>query len=103
MKLIKWASDIIAGNIREAQRYIDKAYELRETSPMAAEWCRDMANAHLQFNGKGHDYVRRLIAQAEASGEHHELMPGMKAVYNEVHNDLIRQAAEVRSMIDTFE
>lgn len=103
MKMVKWASDIIAGNIREARKYIDKAYELKEKSPMAAEWCKDMAAAHLQFNVRGHDYVKKLIAQRMASGESNELMPGMKAVYEELHADMIRDAAEVHAMIDRFE
>jgi hypothetical protein len=41
MKMIKWASDIIAGNIREAKRYADEAFRLKDISPMASEWCRD--------------------------------------------------------------
>lgn len=103
MRMVKWASDIIAGNIREARKYIDKAYELKEVSPMAAEWCKDMAVSHLQFNARGHDYVKKLIAQRMASGESSELMPGMKAVYEELHADMIRDAAEVHAMIDRFE
>ena len=102
MKMIKWASDIIAGNIREAKHYADEAFRLKDSNPMASEWCREMANMHLHFNDKGHDYVKRLIANYEASGENSVLAPGMKAVYQEIHADLIRQAAEVRAMLDLY-
>lgn len=102
MKMIKWASDIIAGNIREAKRYADEAFRLKDISPMASEWCRDMANMHLHFNDKGHDYVKRLIANYEASGENHELAPGMKAVYQEIHADLMHQTAEIKAMLDLY-
>lgn len=47
MRIIKWATDIIAGNLREARKYIGKAYEMREACRPAADWCRDMAVRHL--------------------------------------------------------
>lgn len=102
MKMIKWASDIISGNIREAEKYIAKAYELREINREAADWCKEMAAKHLEFNGKGHELVKRLIADYNASGKNNELAPGMQAVYNEIHADLIRRAAEVQGMIAAY-
>ena len=102
MKMIKWASDIIAGNIREAKRYADEAFRLKDSSPMASEWCREMANMHLHFNTQGHAYVKRLIDNYEASDHHSELAPGMKAAYEEIHADLIRQTAEIKAMLDLY-
>ena len=102
MKMIKWASDIISGNIREAEKYIGKAYELRETNRDAADWCREMAAKHLDFNATGHELVKKLIADYNASGKNHELAPGMKAVYDEIHADLMRRTAEVQAMISGY-
>lgn len=102
MRMIKWVSDIIAGNIDEAQKYIGKAYELREVNRDAADWCKEMAAKHLDFNGKGHEIAKKLIAEYNASGKHSELAPGMQAVYNEIHADLIRRAAEVQGMIAAY-
>ena len=100
MKMIKWASDIIAGNLREARKYINQAYELKETYPQAAEWCKEMAAKHLEFNAKGHELTKKLISEAEAKQSH--LGPGMKAVYDDIHADMVRENAEIMAMINGF-
>lgn len=102
MRMIKWASDIISGNLREAEKYIGKAYELRDVNKDAADWCKEMAAKHLDFNTKGHDLVKRLIADYAASGKHSELAPGMQAVYNEIHADMIKRNAEIMAMISGY-
>ena len=100
MKMIKWASDIMRGNLHEARKYINKAYELKETHPQAAEWCKEMAAKHLDFNTKGHELTKKLIAEAEAKQS--SLAPGMMAVYNDIHADMIRENAEIMAMISGF-
>lgn len=102
MKMIKWASDIIGGNLREAEKYIGKAYELRDVNKDAADWCKEMAAKHLDFNAKGHDLVKKLIADYAASGKHSELAPGMQAVYTEIHAEMTRRHAEIMSMISGY-
>lgn len=102
MRMIKWASDIISGNLREAEKYIGKAYELRDVNKEAADWCKEMAAKHLDFNTKGHDIVKKLIMDYEHSGQHSDLAPGMKAVYNDLHTDLIRKHAEITAMIANY-
>ena len=102
MKMIKWASDIINGNLREAEKYIGKAYELRDTHKDAADWCKEMAAKHLEFNAKGHELVKKLIADYTASGKHSDLAPGMQAVYTDMHTDMIRRNAEIMAMIAAF-
>lgn len=100
MKMIKWASDIISGNLREARKYINKAYELRDTHQQAAEWCKDMAAKHIDFNSKGHELVKKLITEAE--NKQSPLAPGMMAVYNDMHADMIREQAEILAMISGY-
>ena len=100
MKMIKWATDIISGNLREARKYINQAYELRDTHQQAAEWCKDMAQKHLDFNAKGHELVKKLISEAESKQS--ALTPGMMAVYNDLHADMIRETAEITAMISAF-
>lgn len=102
MKMIKWASDIIKNNLSEAEKYIGKAYELREANKDAADWCKEMAAKHLDFNGKGHDLVKRLIADYAASGQHSDLAPGMQVVYNDIHADMMRKHAEIMAMISNY-
>lgn len=102
MRMIKWASDIIEGNISEAEKYARKAHELRDENKAAADWCKEMAAAHLHFNDAGHAVVKKLIDDYAASGKNSELAPGMKAVYNDRHNDMIRRTAEVQAMIAMY-
>ena len=102
MKMIKWATDTIAGNLREARKYIYKAYVVRDECHDAADWCRDMAVKHLEFNVKGHDLAKKLIANYADSGNHSVLAPGMKAVYDCIHADLIRENAEIQAMIQAY-
>lgn len=102
MRMIKWASDIIKNNLSEAEKYIGKAYELREVNKDAADWCKEMAVKHLEFNSKGHELVKKLISDYVASGKHSDLAPGMQMVYNEMHADMIRKHAEIAAMIANY-
>ena len=99
MRMIKWTTDIISGNLREARKYIGKAYELRESCRPAADWCKEMAVRHLEFNQIGHSMAKKMIEDYANSGAQSELMPGMKAVYNDMHADIMRESAEVQAMI----
>lgn len=100
--MIKWAADIIRANLDEAEKYARKAHELKEDNKMAADWCKDMANMHLNANNAGHALVKKLIDDFAASGKNSELAPGMKAVYNDQHNDMIRRTAEVQTMLSMY-
>lgn len=102
MRMIKWTTDIIAGNLREARKYIGKAYELRESYRPAADWCKEMAVRHLEFNQIGHSMVKKMIEDYANSGAQSELLPGMKAVYNDMHADIMRESAEVQAMIAAY-
>ena len=102
MKMIKKVSDAIRENIHEAREKINMAYRLRDADKAVADWWRDMAAAHLAFNEKGHSNVARLIEQAKAEHANDPMIPGMMAVYNEIHADLKREAAEVQAMISAY-
>ena len=102
MRMIKVASDIISGNLREARKYICKAYELKDSCKEAADWCKDMAVKHLDFNTKGHDLVAKLIKDYAASERHSDLVPGMRAVYEDLHCDMMRETAEIQAMITGY-
>lgn len=100
MREIKKVVKDIEGNIREAREKIGKAYQMMEHDRSYADWQRDMALSHLAFNSRGHEIVKRLIADHEH--DTHPLAPGMRAMYEDMHADIMREAAEVRSMIDNY-
>lgn len=100
MREIKRVAKDIETNIREAREKIGRAYLTIESDRAYADWQRDMAMQHLTFNNKGHEIVKRLIS--ERVSETHPLTAGMRAMYEDWHTDIMREAAEVRSMIDNY-
>ena len=61
-----------------------------------------MAAAHIGFNNNGHNVVTKLIDIAKEKSKDNPMTPGMMAVYNEIHADLIRESAEVQAMIQNY-
>lgn len=102
MKIIKRVSDEIRGNIHEAREKINTAYLMRETDKAVADWYKDMAAAHLAFNTNGHNIVVKLIEKARTEHEGSHMLPGMIAVYNEIHAELQRETAEVQAMVQNY-
>ena len=102
MRMIKKLSHEIKGNIHEAREKIEIAYKLRETDRSAADWYKDMALAHMQFNNTGHTLVTRLIAESREHMKDNPLLPGMIAVYDDMHADIMAEAAEVHGMISAY-
>ena len=105
MKLIKQISNDIAENISEAKDKIRTAYELKAESPEAAAWYREMASAHLGFNGKGHEVIKKLIEAYKTSDEYKRnpaFADGMLGAWNAIHEELIAKTAEVKAMVEGF-
>lgn len=105
MKLIKQISNDIAENISETKDKIRTAYELKAESPEAAAWYREMANAHLGFNSKGHEVCKKLIETYKASEEYKRnpaYADGMLCAWNAIHEELIAKTAEVKAMVEGF-
>lgn len=102
MRMIKKVSDAIRENIHEAKDKINMAYRLRDEDKAVADWYREMAAAHIAFNTNGHNVVMRLIEEAKVEKVGNPMIPGMMAVYNEIHADLKRESAEVQAMIQNY-
>lgn len=102
MKMIKMISEEIKGNICEAREKICTAYKLREKDKSVADWYKDMAAQHIAFNTVGHANIKRLIDEAKSKRADDKLMPGMVAVYEDMHADIMRESAEVQAMIAAY-
>lgn len=102
MRMIKWAHKIMKNNLGEARAYIEKAYSLKDTNKMAADWCKEMATAHLAFNVNGHAVAKALIEQAKESAEHPEYIPGMMVYWNDEHAEMMQETAEIDAMIKAY-
>lgn len=105
MRTIKMLSQDIECNILEADEKMETAYSLKLEHPAMALWYRDMAQAHLGFNTKGHELVAAEIQNYKNSqhyADHPEYADGMLAVWNDKHADLITRTSRIKSMIDSF-
>lgn len=105
MKLIKQISNDIAGNIDEAREKMRTAYALKAESPEAAAWYREMAQAHIGFNSKGHEVIKKMIETYKNSEEYKRnpaFADGMLGAWNAIHDDLIAKTAEVKAMVEGF-
>ena len=102
MRMIKQISADIRCNISEAREKIGTAYKLHDKDKAAADWYKDMAAQHLAFNQVGHACVKRLIDETRAKRADDPLMPGMLAVYDDMHADIMRESAEVQAMISAY-
>lgn len=102
MRMIKRLCYEIKGNICEAREKICTAYELKDKDKAVADWYKDMAAAHLAFNSTGHACVKRLIDETKTKRADDKLMPGMLAVYEDLHADIMRENAEVQAMITAY-
>lgn len=105
MKLIMKLCADIAGNIDEARDKIRTAYELKDQSPEAAAWYKDMASAHLGFNTNGHNAVKKLIdahRYSEVYNQNPAYADGMIAAWQAIHNGLTAKTAEVKAMVDAW-
>ena len=102
MKMIKRLSHEIKHNIHEAREKIEEAYKLRDTDKSVADWYRDMAAAHMQLNGNGHNMVAKMVADARERMRDNPMLPGMIAVYDDMHAEIVAEAAEVNAMISAY-
>ena len=100
MREIRDVVKTIEHNVHEAREKISKAYHLMESNRPYADWQREMAAQHLAFNSKGHEIVKKMIA--DQADNTHPLAPGMRAMYDDMHAEIIRETAEVRAMIDSY-
>lgn len=99
MQMIKWATEVMEGNVREARSYALKTYDFREKSKPASDWCREMAAAHLTFNAAGAALVKKLMDERRAA-DTSERMAGMLEVWADRQAGVARESAEVRAMLD---
>lgn len=96
---IKWTIDHLKANLSEAKEYIEKAYQLFESDRQCADWCKDMALGHLQFNSNGRNVFASKINAFKTEEKNTELAI---AVYNGFNADIMKESAWIKSMIDNY-
>lgn len=99
---IKKTAQMMDKNLQEAEKHIKKAHEMRDSCRMTADWYKEMAHRHLEFNVQGralYDRKMRDLADAEGAAE---FLPGIKAAYGDWISDINEKTAEVMAMIQMY-
>lgn len=102
MQDIRCALADMAHNVREAREKIKKAHHWRERNRAIADWQRDMAKGHLDYNTKINDATAKMMSESAAkhAGDHHAL--GMLDAYKEWLADITDDTVEVMAMLSAY-
>ena len=100
--MIRWIMDVLRGNAREARKYATKAHELRDKSRQTADWCCDMAEAHLKFDDGGMTLARWHMEHMADDGVGAEMIPGARMVYDADLGDIAKDVADVRALLEAY-
>ena len=93
--------EIMWGNVMEASKYANEAHDMKDECRAFADWCRDMAMKHLEFNTAGKTVYDRLKDRLHEDTEH-EHAKGLMMVFERQMHKLNRQHAEIKAMLDTY-
>lgn len=96
MKIIKCLSRMIEDEIADADKYIMKALETKDSNKKLANLFYTLSTEELKHMGLLHDEVVRLIEEYRAAKG--EPPANMMALYDFLHQRNIEAAAKVRTM-----
>ena len=96
MKIIKRLSEMIDGEIKDAEKYAKCALNQKEEYPALADLFLRLSNEELNHMTLLHDAIVGMIADYRK--EHGEPPPAMLAVYNYLHEQNIEKAADVKRL-----
>ena len=69
---------------------------------MQADWYRDMANRHLEFNTAGKALYDKRMADLAAMPEAAEYIHGIKMAYDSWMRDIAEETAEVQALLAMY-
>lgn len=94
MKIIKWLSEQVHEEIHDANKYIEKALEVREEYPEVADLLNLLSAEEIRHMQMLHNQVAKLIdTYRKTNGEPPEKM---LAVYDYLHEKAINETKEVK-------
>ena len=102
LEYIKKAAKAMDHNLHEAETHIRKAYDMRDKCQMTADWYKDMAHRHLEFNTIGRAIYDRKMRELAEMPEAAEYLVGIKTAYNDWIGEINEKTAEVMTMIQMY-
>lgn len=94
--------DIMWGNLMEADKYIKMAHKLREECRAYADWCKEMAGKHIEFNANGRNAYERLRERLHEDHEHKDHHAGVLLVLDRNMAKLNGYCAEIKAKLAEY-
>ena len=94
--------DVMWGNLMEADKYIRGAHELKDECRAMADWYKDMAMKHVEFNTAGKSIYERLKERMHEDHEHAEHHAGILMILDRNMAKLNHNCAEVKAKMEAY-
>ena len=101
MKAIAAVVDMIKDELEGAEHYAECALKWRQQYPKLAQRLNELAGVEMQHVRALHTEAERLIS--DYRNEQGEPPEGMLAVWEYEHAKLLKEAAEIKTMIEEFD
>ena len=101
MKAIAKIIDMIQDELDGAKEYALTALEWKKDYPKISQRLNELAGVEMQHSKILHGEVEKLIE--EYRNQNGEPPESMLAVYDYEHKKMIKQAAQIKSMIDEYD
>ncbi|MBP3411376.1 MAG: hypothetical protein J6M10_10325 [Clostridia bacterium] len=92
----------LAGNVHEAKEYAEKAHRYRDVCKMQADWYRDMAAKHLEFNLSGRQLFDKFMRDLAENPEAAQHLLGIRMAYEDWMRDIDEDTAKVQAMLAMY-
>ena len=102
MKLIKKLAEQMHEELEGAEDYIKCAMKHKGTYKELSDLYYKMAEVELSHAMDLHKHTELLIQKTDVSKINDELLKLMKEIWNEKHECLIKEAAEIKAMIEMY-
>ena len=99
---IKLALSAMQTNVHESSEKIRMAHGLKRDWRALADWQRDMAAAHLQFNAQGAKVVSNCMAAMRSDPSCDEICMGRLDAYAEWMDQINEDTMDVQTMIGGY-
>ena len=95
-------ADVIDENFHEAFEKMENAFHWREDCRQMADWQKEMATAHANFNVTGCSMVRAMLEQMMHEPEYEHVVTGVKEMLTPMMAKWAKKQASLKAMIDSY-